>query len=303
MEGIVHEHDGEGHVDLWGIEWTRQGPYNQVTRFPLADASPDKVRSYHFPSEHKEFLLSRMDPVVAAAGEYFIGCDVSPCVFEMYWRLRGMERTLLEIAAEPELTEEMFSRCADFAVELSKEACCRFPLDWLWSGDDVASQLSMMMSPDAWRAMIKPHQQRVFDVGKAHRLWVAHHCCGALRPIIPDLVEMGLDVLNPVQCNCPGMDLFELKREFGEVLAFMGGVDTQHVLPNGTADDVRRATRRLVDGMTADGGGYILAASHTVPPETPVDNIFAMYHEAGVTRERIFDHAAQVRARMPAADS
>jgi uroporphyrinogen decarboxylase len=96
------------------------------------------------------------------------------------------------------------------------------------------------------------------------------------------------------------MDPLELKREFGEALAFMGGVDTQGVLPDGTADDVRRATRRLIDGMTADGGGYVLAASHTIPPETPVHNIFAMYHEAGVTRQKIFDNAAGVRARLAA---
>jgi uroporphyrinogen decarboxylase len=197
----------------------------------------------------------------------------------------------------------MFSRCADFAVDLSEEACRRFPLDWLWSGDDVASQRSLLMSPDAWRALVKPHQKRVFDVGKAHGLWVAHHCCGALRPILPDLVEMGLDVLNPVQCNCPGMDPLELKSEFGGELAFMGGVDTQNVLPNGTVDDVRKATRRLIDGMTADGGGYILAASHTIPPETPVENIFAMYHEAGVHREQIFDHAADVRTTLASRDS
>ena len=295
MEGIVHEHDGQGHVDFWGIEWIKQGPYNQVVRFPLADASPDEVRRYQFPFEHEEELLARMEPVVQTADEYFIGCDVSPCVFEMYWRLRGLERTMLEMAAEPELTNEMFSRCADFAVRLSKQACRRFSLDWLWSGDDVASQRSLMMSPDCWREMIKPHQKRVFDVGKAHGLWVAHHCCGALRPIIGDLIEMGLDVLNPIQCKCPGMDPIELKREFGSELSFMGGVDTQEVLPNGSVDEVRRATRRLIDGMTSDGGGYILAASHTVPPETPLENIFAMYAEAGVSREQIFDRAAEVR--------
>ncbi len=108
---------------------------------------------------------------------------------------------------------------------------------------------------------------------------------------------MGLDVLNPVQANCPGMDALELKREFGSALTFMGGVDTQNLLPNGTVADVRRATARLLAGMTSDGGGYILAASHTIPPETPDDNIFAMYAEAGVTRDEIFDRAAEIRRR------
>lgn len=121
----------------------------------------------------------------------------------------------------------------------------------------------------------------------------------AVRPIIPGLIEMGVDVLNPIQSNCPGMDPAGLKRDFGRDLAFMGGVDTQGVLPFGTAAEVRRYTARLIEGMTADGGGYILAASHTVPPETPMDNIFAMYDAAGVRREEVFDRAADIRHREP----
>ncbi len=296
MEGIVHERDGQGHVDFWGIEWVRQGPYNQIAHFPLQEASAEAVRQYRFPDDRMEELLGLMAPVVAEADEYFIGCDVSPNVFEMYWRLRGMEQALLDMAADPELADEMFARCGGFAVKLAEEACRRFPLDWLWTGDDVADQRSMMMSPDTWRRLVKPHLGRCFEVGKAHGLPVAYHCCGTLRPIIGDLVEMGLDVLNPIQCNCPGMDPIELKREFGKQLTFMGGVDTQDLLPNASAREVRQATRRLIDGMTSDGGGYILAASHTIPPETPVENIFAMYAEAGISREEAFDRAADIRA-------
>ena len=303
MEGIVHDRDGESHVDFWGIKWVKEGPYNQVVSFPLADASPEEMLAYQFPFDRLEELLALMEPVVAYSHEYFIGCDVSPNVFEMYWRLRGMERTMLDMAADPKTAGKMLARCGDFAVRLSREACRRFPLDWLWTGDDVASQRSLMMSPDTWRALIKPHLQRAFEVGKAHGLPVAYHCCGALRPIIADLVEMGLDVLNPVQCNCPGMDPVELKREFGSELTFMGGVDTQDLLPNGSVDDVRRATHRLIDRMTGDGGGYILAASHTIPPETPLDNIFAMYAEAGIGRPEAFDRAADIRAELKGQES
>ena len=298
MEGIVHEHEGESHVDFWGIKWTKVGLFNQIAEFPLRNASRDEVLAYQFPIEHKEELLGQMRPIVEHAENAFIGCDISPCVYEMYWRLRGIEDTLADIVGDPELTAEMFGRCADFAMELGEAACERFPLDWYWTGDDVASQLGLMMSPDSWRELIKPLLKRIFEVGKKHDLWIAYHCCGALRPIIPDLVEIGLDVLNPIQCNCPGMDALDLKREFGRDLAFMGGVDTQGLLPNGTADDVRRATAELIEGMTADGGGFVLAASHTVPPETPDDNIFAMYEEAGITREEIFDHAASIRASL-----
>ena len=298
MEGIVHEKDGNSHTDLWGVKWVKQYFFNQIEGYPLEAASREEVLAYQFPYEHIEFLLGLMKPVLAACEDTFIGCDVSPCAFEMYWRLRGMENTLVDMASEPEFAYTMLGRCVDFSIELSERACARFPLDWLWTGDDVAWQNSMIMSPESWRSLIKPHMARVFEVGKKYNLWVAYHCCGALRPIIPDLIEIGLDVLNPVQGNCPGMDPLELKAEFGEQLTFMGGLDTQYLLPNGSVSEVRRETDRLLAGMTAGGGGYILAASHTIPPETPDDNIFAMYEQAGISREEIFDQAAVIREQL-----
>ncbi len=301
MEGIVHEKEGEGHVDPWGVRWVKEGAFNQPVGFPLAGASREEILAYRFPEDRMDFLLSQMDPVLAQKESCFIGCDVSPCVFEMYGRLRGLENAILDIASDPELTRTMFARCAGFALALSRRACAELPIDWLWCGDDVAGQRSMVMSPAAWRDMIKPLMAEIFAVGKGHGLWVANHCCGALRPIIPDLVEIGLDVLNPVQAGCPGMDPLELKREFGDRLSFMGGVDTQGLLPFAGAAEVRRETERLISGMTAGGGGYILAASHTIPPETPDENIFALYEVAGISRQEILDRAADIRRRSPKA--
>jgi uroporphyrinogen decarboxylase len=297
MEGVVHDNDGERHTDFWGIQWVKQYFFNQIMHYPLAGRPRDEVLAYRFPWDRQEELLAQMLPVVGAAGEAFIGCDVSPCVFEMYWRLRGMEDALLDMVADPDLAWTMFGRCADFAIALGEAACGRFGLDWFWTGDDVAAQYDMMMSPRTWRELVKPHLARVFAVGKAAGLPVAYHCCGALRPIIPDLIEIGMDVLNPVQSNCPGMDPLALKREFGAHIAFMGGVDTQELLPHAAVDEVRRETARLLEGMTCDGGGYILAASHTIPPETPDANIFALYEAAGVSRSEIFDRAADLRRR------
>ena len=303
MEGIAHEREGETHTDFWGITWRKEGAFNQPVRFPLAGAERAAVLAYRFPEDRIDFLLDLMASVLAQRDRYFVGCDVSPCAFEMYGRLRGLEDAAADIAADPPLARTMLARCAGFARELARRACAELPLDWLWCGDDVAGQRSMVMSPEAWRDMIKPLMADLFAEGKRHGLWVAHRCCGALRPIIPDLVGIGLDVLNPVQAGCPGMDPLELKREFGDRISFMGGVDTQGLLPFASAAEVRRSVERLIEGMTAavggrGPGGYILAGSHTIPPETPDENIFALYEAAGIGRQEIFDRAADIRARL-----
>ena len=300
MEGIEHQRDGETHVDWWGITWEKRHGFNQILKYPLAGAPREEVLAYKFPIERKEALLALMEPVLHDRRDFFVGCDVSPCVYEMYWRLRGMDHAMLDMAGDAELAFEMFGRCADFAIELGTAACERFALDWYWTGDDVAGQRSMMMSPKLWRAEIKPHLKRVIDVGVAHKLPIAFHCCGAARPVIADLIEIGVNILNPIQSNCPGMNSAELKREFGKHLTFMGGVDTQEMLPHASAAEVRRATEELIATMTSDGGGYILAASHTISPETPDDNIFAMYEAAGLSKAEIFDQAAAIRNRTTA---
>lgn len=294
MEAVVHERDGESHTDAWGIRWVKNGPFNQVDFSPLAGATDGEAEAYRFPEARLEELLAAMEPA-AADRRYFLGCDVSPCCLEMWFRLRGMEEALLDLALKPRLAAAMIGRCAAFAGRLSAEALDRYPLDWLWTGDDVASQRSMLLSPESWRETIKPLLADLFAMARARGKWVAYHSCGAIRPIIPDLIEIGLDVLNPIQSGCPGMDYHDLKREFGGNLAFMGGLDTQGVLPHGSADDVRRAARDLLDTMA--GGGYILAASHTIPPETPLENIFALYGEAGIGKEEILDAASDLRRR------
>jgi len=297
MEGIVHEREGETHTDPWGITWIRQGAFNQVQRSPLAGATEDALAAYEFPYGATAELLSQMDAVLGTAGDRFIGCDISPCLLELMFRVRGMEEALLDIASAPAAARAFLTGAADFAIHLAHEACTRFPLDWLWTGDDVGSQRSMIVSPRQWRLLIGPELARIIAAGKSHGLPVAYHSCGAIREIIPDLIGMGLDVLNPIQSNCPGMSPPDLKREFGASLTFMGGVDTQELLPRGTRTEVFAATRALIEAMTVDGGGYILAASHSVPPETPLENIFAMYEAAGVTREQIEDNAADIRGK------
>ncbi len=295
MEGIVHDQEGCTHTDFWGIEWVKLGYFNQIRKYPLQHTSREEILRFKHPYDKIETLLQQMEPILPLGDKLFIGCDVSPCAFEMVYRLCGMDEALMNLLADVELSKKMLRDASGFALKLAEMACERFPIDWLWTGDDVAGQERMMMKPQDWCDTIGPQLAKVVNVGKQHGLWVAHHCCGATRPVIPDLIEMGVDVLNPVQGNCPGMDPFELKREFGGELSFMGGIDTQDLLPNGSAKEVRRVTEAMLEGMTADGGGYILAASHTIPHETPIDNVFAMYEAAGISREEIFDRAANIR--------
>jgi uroporphyrinogen decarboxylase len=296
MEGIVHDREGDTHTDEWGIQWIRVGLFNQVNHSPLHGAPESVVRQYRFPHERIQDFLKNMEPVLRSRGEFFLGCDVSPTLFEVVCRIRGMEQAILDLVENPALAEDLLEKAAVFACALAEAACTELPLDWLWTGDDVAGQESLMMSPSIWRELIGPRLARIAAVGKRHHLPVAYHCCGAMRSIIPDLIGMGIDVLNPIQCHCRGMDARELKREFGQHVSFMGGLDTIDLIPRGTPQEVLRETRRLIDVMTEGGGGYILAASHTVPPETPTENIFALYEAAGETREQILDRAATLRA-------
>jgi len=297
MEGITHEHDGETHTDVWGITWVKEGPFNQVLRSPLAGAGESALRQYAFPHHAIDPLLGSMDPLMPFAREYFIGCDISPCLFELLCRIRGMEQTLEDFALQPGLAGDLLERAAVFEIALAEAACTRYPLDWLWTGDDVAGQHSLMISPRQWREFVAPRLARIVAVGKTRGLPVAYHCCGAVRPIIEDLISIGVDVLNPIQCHCAGMDAADLKKTYGSHLTFMGGLDTVELLPRGTPEEVLDGTRRLIETMTADGGGFILAASHTVPPETPLTNILSIFAAAGVSREEIYDRAAALRPR------
>ena len=128
MEGIVHEREGESHTDVWGITWEKQGEFNQIARFPLIGASSEDLLAYQFPEQHLDALMAPMAAALVGADDLYTGVDVSPCVFEMYWRLRGMDAAILDMASQPDVADTMLSRCADFAVTLSVESLRRFPV-------------------------------------------------------------------------------------------------------------------------------------------------------------------------------
>jgi uroporphyrinogen decarboxylase len=149
-------------------------------------------------------------------------------------------------------------------------------LDIFYMADDYGMQDRMLISPACWRRVFKPIVKRFMDWGHARGLKTMLHSCGSIRPIIPDLIECGLDILDPIQPLANGMNPFELKREFGKDLCFHGGVDIQELLPHGKPQEVREAVKRLTEEVGKDGG-YILAPAHQVQSDVPAENVLAIF--------------------------
>jgi uroporphyrinogen decarboxylase len=148
------------------------------------------------------------------------------------------------------------------------------------TSDDMCGQLSPLISPAMYREMIQPYQNEYFEhIRKYTSAKILLHCCGNIRPILQDVIDAGIDAFHPFQYSCPDMEPAGLKRDFGDRLVFWGGMDVQQVLPKVTAGDIRHEARQIIDIMAA-GGGYVFSPTHNVQPDTPAENIMAMYETA-----------------------
>jgi uroporphyrinogen decarboxylase len=198
-------------------------------------------------------------------------------VFELF----GMKTALINLHTRPDLIHAVIKKTTDFYYEVFDIALSNAEggIDIAGFGDDFATQEDLMISPNIWRSFIKEPLSRLFSLGQKHNVYIFFHSCGAVRRIIPDLIEIGLDILFPIQPRATGMDPAELKEEFGDRLAFWGGVDVQRTLPFGTTEEVRREVRERIRILGA-GGGYILSSSHNLEKHFPLQNILAMYDEA-----------------------
>jgi uroporphyrinogen decarboxylase len=202
-------------------------------------------------------------------------------VFSRVMDLFGMEAGLINLASRPDLIDAAVGHIGDYLVEHNRRMARagRGLFDIHAHGDDFAGQLDMLLSPEMWRRYFLPVWRRLFEISHENGMKAQLHTCGAVRPVIPDLIDAGLDILEVVQITASGMDPIELKREFGRDLTFYGTFDTIDILPNGTTDDVRREVRRLIDIFARDGG-YILASAHFMFNEVPPENVLALYDEA-----------------------
>ncbi len=201
--------------------------------------------------------------------------------FEIAHFMRGMEGFLTDLALRPELACALMDHIADYLLERSRRilsagggAFAVFEYN-----DDVASQRGLFISPAMWREHLKCRMARFCRLARQFGAKLRYHCCGSARAIIPDLIEIGVDILNPVQPLAAGMDPFELKRCFGENITFHGGIDIQQLLPKASPRQVRKHVRRMIDVVGRDGG-YILGPSHAIQSDVPLENIIAMVEEA-----------------------
>ena len=275
------------HYDLWGIGYTHThyqgGAYPEATELPFAQIdSLDAVDQYSWPSVD-DYDYSGLRERAEALRDYAVvfGGSGIPDIVNGVSRGRGMERVLTDIMT----SDPVGVAIIDHRVEHLYEHCRRGleagggAIDILHLGEDCGQQGGRLFPPRVFDEFFVPRLERFFDLAHEHGALAMLHSCGDTHDIMATFIEMGLDILDAMQPEPEGMDPATIKREYGADLTFCGLVSTQQTLPRGTADDVRREVRERIEVMGA-GGGYILAPAHNIQPDTPLENVLAMYDEA-----------------------
>jgi len=240
---------------------------------------------------YEEFLeqeLSNGDPSVIEAQanrlnaeqRYFIGFKIPGRIFMLSQELRGAEQLLMDLALKPDFAERLMEILTVHAIKRIELVlgAAGDRIDVLQYNDDLGTQQALMISPDMFREFLLPRYKRIFGAVHGYGKLLFMHSCGAIRAVIPDLIEAGVDILNPVQVGAVGMAPEGLKRDFGNRLTFAGGIDVQSTLPFGSAEDVRAEVEERIRVLGA-GGGYILDSTNLIQPDTPVENVLSMFDQ------------------------
>ena len=256
------------------------GSYEEDAVHPLAAArSVGEVERFDWP-DPAEYDLSGLPSQCDEWRDYPLlagGCEI----FYLYCRLRGMERALADLIEEPAIAECILERIHQFDLALTRRILDEISgrLLFVYVAEDLGTQESLLMSPALFRRRLKPRMARMIELIHSYGVKVFHHDDGAIRPLIPDLVEIGIDLLNPVQWRCRGMDREGLARDFGPRLVFHGGIDNQRTLPFGSPEDVRREVRETIQAFRS-AKGYIVAPCHNLQANTSTANVLALYQAA-----------------------
>lgn len=261
-------------TDEWGCDWDTSQDLFYISH-PLR--SWEDYEKYQFPDPWAPGYLDYAKDVAAAYGETHIVTSYHfCCLFERAYILRGFENVLMDFYEEEELISDLLDRITDFHVELAKRYIS-LGVNCGRTVDDYGSQNGMIMSPQMWRRFIKPRLSRIHDVYRNAGLPIIHHSCGDITPIIGDLIEIGVNVLNPVQPNV--MDLGRIAEEYGKKISFFGGICNQKVLPYGTPEEID-ANVCEVTKILGKYGRYIIAPSNGVGRDVPMENVEAYFRAA-----------------------
>jgi uroporphyrinogen decarboxylase len=258
-----------GQMDEFGCVWATGpdgAPY--VVGHPLAQGD---VRTYPFPDPCAPARFAEMARRTAIEQDRFVLFSFDWTLFERAHFMRGLEQFLTDMLLAPSLAHALLDRILAFNLVVIERAC-QLDVDGVILSDDYGTQRGLMMSPSHWRQFIRPRLQEEFEVIRRHDKAVFLHSCGDVSAILPDLVEIGLDVLHPVQPEV--FDLAGLKAEYGSDLCFYGGISTQRTLPYGTPKDVEAEVRERISVLGRDGG-YIIGPGIMVLADTPLENVVA----------------------------
>ena len=274
-------------TDHWGAVWRRtaDGLCYSLARFPLQHASLSDLAAHPWPDGTAPELVAGLAERARYLHEetpYAVLGEFAGHIFERAQMVRGFDTFLVDLVANREFAEELMDRILAIEIDIVSGFldAVGSHIDIIAFKDDLAMQSGPIVSPRLFRDAIKPRMRRLIEAIRSRtqaKLWF--HSCGSVVFAIPDLIDLGVDVLNPVQVRAADMDTARLKREFGKNIAFWGGIDTQHVLPFGTPEDVRNEVRRRI-GDLAPGGGYVLSSVHNIEADVPGENIWAMYQAA-----------------------
>jgi len=273
-------------IDEWGIKWGKNPYYYDMIYHPLENLTIDDLDDYRWPDPKDparyEGLREEVKNLYHTADCALVADAVFGGIYECAWWLRGFEKFNVDMYKRPDFAEALL----DKILELYMGFYSRY-LDEVGDyvqmvelGDDVGAQTGPIISPALLRRYIKPRWKKLYDlIHSKTRAKIFHHSCGSLYPFIGDLIDVGVDVLNPIQPLAANMDIGRIKKEFGDRLSLHGGVDIQRVLPLGTPNDVVEEVKRVIR-LSARNGGYILAGAHNIQADTPVENIEAMFEAA-----------------------
>ncbi len=264
--------DGRVVYDWWGVGWSTETEGYWPADCPLAEAGA--LEDFPWPDPHAPHLVDEAKETIAREGsQYFVAPNLGFCLFERAWSLRGFETFLIDLVLNPAFAEELLERITEIQVVLARRFVA-LGVDGGYFGDDYGAQKSLLFSPRIWRTLFKPRLARIFAVFRDVDLPVILHSDGDIAEILPDLVEIGLTTLNPVQPEV--LDHAWLKRTFGKRLAFYGGVSTQTVLPHGTPTEVDSSATSCVRTLAADGTGLVIGPSHRMTTDIPMENADAL---------------------------